>query len=483
MKKINNDIINKEINRLILNSKKAQKKYEKYNQAQVNQVVTAVAWALLKPENNKLLSMLAVKYSGFGNIEDKIKKNYNKTLGLLSDLKDKKTVGIIQSDKDKGITEIAKPIGVIGAFTPSTNPVATPMNNIINALKCRNAIIISPSPKGRFVFIKLLNLIKKELSKIKAPKNLIQTYNNQIKKIDFELAKKLMQKVDLVIVTGNQKNVREAYSSGVPAIGVGKGNATILIDDTINIKNTCKLIKRSKIFDNGTSCSSESNLIIYKSVYKIFLDNLKMEGGYILNYKETKLLEKKFYINNLLNPKIIGKSAEEILKICKIKKNVNYKIYFLVLEKKYFKKNFDYFREKISPILTVQPTKNFKEALKITKKILDFEGKGHSIGIHSKNKNRIKKFGLSNKVCRVIVNQSHALAAGGGITNNLPTTLSLGCGSWGKNSIDNNLNYKNFMNITKIVNPVNKKLNLNLKLFFKQYCKKFDQLSLKNLKI
>ena len=205
--------ITKTIDTLVQKAKIAQLNFEKYNQEQVNEVITAVAWAICNPLNNKLIAELSVSSTNVGKKEDKMIKNRRKTIGWLRDLQQAQSVGVILEDKKTGIIEIAKPVGVIAAVTPSTNPAATPINNILNALKGRNAIIISPSPAGQKVFQELLNYINHELDKIRSPENLIQTLPSPVNK---DLTKELMKQVDLVIVTGSQNNVREAYSSGTP---------------------------------------------------------------------------------------------------------------------------------------------------------------------------------------------------------------------------------------------------------------------------
>jgi len=256
------------IDNIVQKAKIAQLEFEKYNQEQVDEVVTAVAWSICNPTHNKLISDLAVNTTSLGKADDKIVKNKRKTLGLLRDLKNAKTVGIIKNDKEKGIVEIAKPVGVVAAVTPSTNPAATPINNILNAIKGRNSIVVSPSPSGLKVFQELLHYINQELNKIKAPKNLIQTLPSPVSK---DLTKELMKQVDLVIVTGSQNNVREAYSSGTPAIGVGQGNVTVIVDETCDLKDAAKKIKLSKTFDHATSCSSENNLVVIKNIYSEFI--------------------------------------------------------------------------------------------------------------------------------------------------------------------------------------------------------------------
>ena len=443
----NNNSTTNIIQTIVKKAKDAQQQFEKYNQAQVDEVVTAVAWALCNPKINKLISNLAVETTGLGNAEDKINKNRRKTLGLLRDLKGVKTVGVINEDKQKGITEIAKPVGVVGAVTPSTNPAATPINNILNALKGRNSIIISPSPLGLEVFKKLLSYINRELDKINAPKNLVQTFNVKITK---ELTNELMKNVDLVIVTGSQNNVREASKSGTPAIGVGQGNVTVIVDESANLREAANKIKMSKIFDNATSCSSENNIVLVQKIYGEFVNLMKLEGGVLLNDSEKKLLEKALWVNGKLNRNLIAKHASKIANEIKLNLNSIDNVKFLMVEENGIGPQYLFSGEKLSPILTIYKADDFNHAKNIANEILHYQGIGHSIGIHSNKNENIMKLGLNLPVCRVIVNQAHAFATGGSFNNGLPFSLSMGCGTWQKNTIDNNLNYKHFINITKI---------------------------------
>lgn len=460
---------------LIKKSKKAQINFQKYNQKQVDEVVTAVAWALCNPVNNKFISTLAVNSTTLGNIDDKILKNKRKTLGLLRDLKKTKSVGIIKNDKKKGIIEIAKPIGVIGAITPSTNPAATPINNIINAIKGRNSIIVSPSPSGHKVFNELLKLINIELKKVKAPKNLIQTFNVPVSK---DLTNELMASVDLVIVTGSLNNVIQASKSGTPAIGVGQGNVPVIIDETAKLRDAAKKIKMSKIFDNATSCSSENSLIIVSKIYDNLLKLLISEGAVLLNKNQKEKLKKILWTKGKLNREIIAKPGNFIANKINLKSTKNIKI--LMVEEKGIGKNYPYSGEKLSPVLTIYKAKNFNHAKEIGYKILNYQGIGHSIGIYTNNNERVKELGLNMPVCRVIVNQAHTFATGGSFTNGLPFSLSMGCGTWQKNSIDNNLNYRHFINITKISKTI-KGSEAKLKDYFNDYCKKNYPDKIKNL--
>ena len=472
----NNSTINT-VQLLVQKAKEAQKQIEKYNQEQVDEIVTAIAWALCNPTTNKLISNLAVETTGLGNVEDKINKNRRKTLGLLRDLKGAKTVGVINEDKKKGIVEIAKPVGVVGAVTPSTNPAATPINNILNAVKGRNAIIISPSPAGQNVFKELLLHINKELDKIKAPKNLIQTFETEITK---DLTNELMKHVDLVVVTGSQNNVREAAKSGTPAIGVGQGNVTVIVDESANLKEAANKIKMSKIFDNATSCSSENSIILVQKIYDEFINLMKLEGGVLLNNSEKKLLEKALWIKGKLNRNLIAKPAIKIATEIKLNLNSKDNVKFLMVEENGIGPQHLFSGEKLSPVLTVYKAEDFNHAKNVANEILNYQGIGHSIGIHTNKNERVMKLGLDLPVCRVIVNQAHAFATGGSFNNGLPFSLSMGCGTWQKNSIDNNLNYKHFINITKISTTI-KGNEPKLKDFFEDYCRKYHKEEIKDL--
>jgi len=465
------------IQSLVHRAREAQKKFEKYNQEQVDEVVTAVAWALCNPSTNKLISNLAVDSTGLGNAEDKIRKNKRKTLGLLRDLKGVKTVGVISEDKQKGIIEIAKPVGVVGAVTPATNPAATPVNNILNAVKGRNSIIISPSPVALKVFKELLSYINKELEKIDAPKNLIQTFDVPITK---DLTNELMKNVDLVIVTGSQNNVKEAAKSGTPAIGVGQGNVTVIVDESAKLKDAAHNIIISKIFDNSTSCSSENNLVLVKNIYDEFINLMKLEGGVLLNNSDKKLLEKTLWTQGKLNRNLIAKSAIKIANEININLNSKDNVKFLMVEEKGVGPQYLFSGEKLSPVLTVFKADDFNHAKNIAHEILNYQGIGHSIGIHTNKNQRIMQLGLDLPVCRVIVNQAHTFATGGSFTNGLPFSLSMGCGTWQKNTIDNNLNYKHFINTTKISTTI-KGNEPKLKDFFEDYCKKYNKEEIKNL--
>ena len=456
------------VSSLIKKAQLAQKKFERFSQQEVDETILAIGWALLKPDNNKFLSELAVSTTGLGNVDDKIIKNQRKTLGLLSDLKGIKTCGIIAEDKKNGIVEIARPVGVVGAIVPSTNPLATPINNIINAIKCRNAIILSPSPKGLKVWEYLYKILQKELKRVNVPDNLIQAIPAPVNK---EKSLSLMKQVDLIVCTGSQNNVRSVYSSGTPAIGVGVGNVPVIVDETADLHFSAKKIIESKTFDNSTSCSAENSLILVEKIYNSFLEELKNNGAVLLNNKDKLKLKKLMWQNGKLNPDIIAKDFREINQLLGFPANPKGKL-FLVEEDKVGEK-FPFSGEKLSLVLTIYKAESFLAATQKAEQILNYQGKGHSIGLHSTNLKRAKELGLELPVCRVIVNQPHCFATGGSFSNRLPFSLSMGCGSWGKNSISDNLNYKHFLNITRVVHPIYPPRAVTMQSIFGNYKKKY----------
>lgn len=438
------------VGELIKRARAAQAIYERYDQAAVDEVVTAVAWALMEPGRNRELSERAVATTGLGNVADKITKNHRKTLGLLRDLHRTKSVGVIDEQPDRGLVEIARPVGVVGAVVPSTNPVATPTNKTMNALKGRNAIILAPSPKGQEVCMCLLEYMHAELDRVGAPRDLVQLLVPVSKATTGEL----MHQADLVVVTGSQNNVRAAYSSGTPAIGVGAGNVPVIIDTSADLDDAAAKITASKTFDNATSCSSENSLVLIDMVYDEALWALNRQGGVLLDSDEKATLRDLMWRDGKLNRAVIAKSATEIAEAAGFTRPALREARFLMVEEDGVGHEYPFSGEKLSPVLAVYRAADFDAAFEQVNAILAFEGKGHSCGIHTRDEEHIRRLGLEMPVCRVIVNQSHAFANGGNFDNALPFSLSMGCGTWGGNSISDNLNYRHYLNITRVVHRI-----------------------------
>ena len=458
------------IEQLVSDARDAQEIINHYSQEQVDELILAVAWEVIQPENNQELSEMAVSQTGLGNVEDKKRKNRRKTIGLLRDLKDVKTVGIIDENVQTGIIEIARPVGVIGAIVPSTNPIATPLNKVINALKCRNAIILAPSPKGAKVCSRVVELIQIALVRIGAPKNIVQSLPEPISKED---TNELSNLVDLIVATGSQNNIQRALQSGTPTLGVGVGNVPSIIDESANLNDASHKIMTSKTFDNATSCSSENSIIVHEKVYDSMISRLIEEGGSLLNGDEKLKLQGTMWNDRgVINRDVIAKRAAEIAKLSGLSgKHLDSK--FLMVEEQYIGSSYPFSMEKLSPVLTVYKAKDFDHAVNIAKDILNNQGKGHSCSIHSQNEDNIFKLGQELPVCRIIVNQAHCFATGGNFDNGLPFSLSMGCGTWGNNVTDENLNYKHYLNTTKIVKTI-KNNEPSEKDIFSSYWKKYS---------
>jgi sulfoacetaldehyde dehydrogenase len=263
-----------------------------------------------------------------------------------------------------------------------------------------------------------------------------------------------MQQVDLLVVTGAQINVRAAYSSGTPAIGVGAGNVSVIIDETADLPSAARKVVASKTFDNATSCSSENSLVIVDEVYEQAITALQAEGGVLLNPEETQTLRDNLWMKRELNPNLIAKSASEIAAAVGFQRPDMANARMLLVEETGTGYEYPFSGEKLSPVLTLYRAANFDAACRQVREIYDFQGKGHSVGLHSIDESRPMQIGLNLPTCRVIVNQAHCFATGGSFDNGLPFSLSMGCGTWGGNSISENLNYRHYLNIVRIVRPI-----------------------------
>jgi sulfoacetaldehyde dehydrogenase len=436
---------------LVTRARKAQAAIAKYSQAQLDELVTAAGWAIMEPVRNRLLAEIAVRDTGLGTVDDKINKNHRKTLGLLRDLKGAISTGVLAELPELGLTEIARPVGVVAAVVPSTNPGATPANNIINALKCGNAVILSPSPKGYSTSAKLIEFIYEEFARIGAPTDLVLTLPHPVTK---ELSQELMKQCDLVVITGSQANVRAGYSSGTPALGVGAGNVAVIVDDSADLDDAAQKIMRSKIFDNATSCSSENSLIIHAAVYDQMIVALTRVGGALLTVSEKATLQQSMFPGGKLSSAVTAQSVEKICGIAGLSRAELIKAKCLMVEETGTGPSTPFSGEKLSPVMTLYKARDFDHAFSTLRALYNYQGDGHSCGIHTKNNEHIQRLGMDMTVCRVIVNQAHAIANGGNFDNGLPFSLTMGCGTWGGNSFSENLNYQHFMNTTRIVRTI-----------------------------
>lgn len=442
------------ITTLIDRARVAQQKFAEMDQQALDDAVSAVGWAIMEPERNRRLAELAVADTGLGNVPDKVTKNYRKTLGLLRDLQGVKTTGVIARHKNTGIVEVARPAGVVAAITPSTNPAATPANKIINALKCGNAIIVAPSPKGVSTSQLMVEFIHEQLRKCNLPVDLVQTLSAPISKA---LTAELMRQADLVVATGSQSNVRMAYASGTPAFGVGAGNVASVIDASADLAAAATKVMLSKTFDNATSCSSENSVVVLDEVYDSMLRELESCGGVILTASEKDSLQRVMWVNGRLSSAVTGLDATTIARnagLDRVAAMHQGQPRMLLVEEDGFGSKHPFSGEKLSPVLSVYRASTFEDAIRIVAQIYAYMGAGHSVSIHSTEPDQALVLSQRLPVARVIVNQAHCFATGGNFDNGLPFSLSMGCGTWGGNSFSENMNYRHYLNITRVAHQI-----------------------------
>ena len=439
-----------ELDATVARARAAQARYgAAADQALYDRAALAAGWAIMEPERNRRLAELAVRTTGLGNVADKIAKNHRKTLGLLRDIRGARTAGIVSDDPATGITEVARPIGLVGAVVPSTNPAATPANNVINALKGGNAIVLSPSPKGVPACETLIGYIHEELSRAGIDPDLVQMVPPPGSKAKTQ---KLMETCDLVVATGSQDNVRRAYSSGTPAIGVGAGNVTVIVDETADPAQAARRIAASKTFDNATSCSSENALVVVDAAYGAMVEALAAEGGALVE-DEARVVGRLFPGGHL-SREVIARDAGPTVEALGLAGEVPDDTRFVVVPTEGIGPDHPLSGEKLSRVLALYRAADFEDAAAIAERILAHQGAGHSVGLHSAMDDRALALARTLPTARVIVNQAHCFATGGSFDNGMPFSLSMGCGSWGGNSIDGNLHWRHFIQTTKVVRTI-----------------------------
>jgi sulfoacetaldehyde dehydrogenase len=435
---------------LISQARAAMARFAGADQARVDEAVTALAWAIHEPGRARELAEMAVADTGLGTVDSKIIKNQRKTFGALRDLMRVRTVGVIDDDPETGLVKYAKPVGVVGAVAPSTNPAATPVNKAMFTLKGRNAVIIAPSPAGYGTTAKTVGYMRAELEKIGLPADLVQVLPAPV---DKALTQELMNQVDLIVVTGSQNNVRRAYSSGTPAIGVGAGNVPVVIDETADLADAAEKITLSKCFDNATSCSSENSVIILNAVYDEAVSALKSAGGYLCSADEKEKVRGILWVDGHLNRKVIAKDPDVFAAECGLPDEAKSAKFFMVEDDDPGPDN-PFTDEKLSLVLTVYRAKDMDAVVARLRDILNVCGLGHSVGIHTNTPEHARRLAEEINVVRVLVNQAHTFGNGGSFTNGLNFTLSMGGGTWAGNSISENLNYKHFINVTHLVREI-----------------------------
>ena len=434
---------------LVSRARKAQEQVVSYSQEQLDDMCLAIAWEVYNDENIKILAEMAVEETGMGNVADKIKKHKGKVLGVIADVKGIKSTGLIEENTNTKIKKYAKPVGVVGALTPVTNPTATPASNAVSILKGGNAVIFAPHPKSKACSKKAVDFMRQGLKKVGAPEDLIQI----VEEPSIEATGELMAQVDLVLATGGSAMVKAAYSSGTPAYGVGPGNSVQIIAEDANVQDAVAKVVLSKCFDHATSCSSENSIIVADSVYGEVVAELKTGGSYLCNSDEREILGKWMWIENskgyrVINPAIVAKSAKVIAKGAGL--SVPEKTEILLVEGSMPLEDDFFSQEKLSPVLTIWKYSGFNQAMEILIRLTDNCGTGHSCGIHTFTDSYVNRMSMEIRTSRIMVNQPQAPANGGNFFNGMASTVTLGCGTWGGNITTENITYKHFLNITYV---------------------------------
>lgn len=428
---------------MLMRARVAQIQFEmNFDQCKVDAIVKTVAKTVF--DNAEMLSRLAVNETQMGVYEDKVAKCHGKAKGVWYDLRNKPSMGVIHHDPITNLVEIAKPIGVVAGITPMTNPVVTPMSKIMFALKTKNAIIIAPHPRARHCSSLTVKLINEAIARFNVPEGLVQVIEDP----SVEKTQELMTACDVVVATGGMNMVKSAYSSGKPSYGVGAGNVQVILDRDIDFLDAAQKVIKGRTFDNGIICSGEQSFIYHVDDKQTVMAAFEAQGAYIVpNHLRNQLIDTLFVDENM-NRDVVGKSALQVAQMAGIEVPDNTKV--LVVEANGVGSADIISKEKMCPVLAAYSYSTLDEAISIVKINLSLEGNGHTAGMHSNNQENILKAGSSISVSRFIVNAPCATTAGGNMQNGLPFTNTLGCGSWGNNSISENFTYKHLLNITRV---------------------------------
>ncbi len=433
---------------LIARSRAAQAQIEHYSQVQVDDLITAMVWAVAKPGVAEKIAQHTVDETQLGNYDGKFLKIFRKTRAALMDIIDDKSVGIIEEDPERNIVKIAKPVGVIGALAPTTNPEATPVIKAINAVKGRNSIIIAPHPRAKLTNKLICDLMREAITKMGAPADLVIG----IETPTLELTNQLMKQCDRVLATGGGAMVNAAYSSGTPALGVGVGNAVITVDDTADLKAAAEKIRISKTLDLAASCSADNSVLLFESIYDPMMALLEAEGGYRCSEEDKAKLQAIIWEDGVLSSKIVAQPASRLAEMAGIDLPEG-KVFFMVTETG-AGPDYPFSGEKLSVVMTVYKVRDLQHAIDLTNEIQAYQGQGHSCGIYSTSDDHIIELAMNTRTSRVMVNQPQAASNSGNLWNGMRQTFSLGCGSWGGNSTTNNITWEDLVNVTWVSKPL-----------------------------
>ena len=430
------------IDEMIFRARVAQADYATFSQEQVDDIVRAIGKVVY--DNAEELARNAVEETGMGNFADKLAKKMGKSRAIWNSLKGKRSIGVIEEKGDDGIVKIAKPVGIVGAVTPTTNPVVTPMCNAMFALKGGNAIIVAPHPRAKKCSAQVVELMNGEIKRLGGPDHLIQC----IAEPSIATTNELMEKVDVLVATGGPAMVTAAYRSGKPSFGVGPGNVQVIIDTDVDYAEAAEKIINGRKFDYGIICSGEQSIIAQKDDYDKVIAAFKARGAhYVDDPKWADKLRAVLFDNGHIAAEVIGQSPQKIAAMAGLEISDDAKI---ILIKSNNTESDILRKEKMCPVMVAFEYDDFEDAIAIAQYNLAVEGRGHTCAIHSNNEEHIRRAGIALPVSRLVVNEASALTAGGSLQNGFSPSTTLGCGSWGNNSISENLDYTHLINVHRI---------------------------------
>jgi sulfoacetaldehyde dehydrogenase len=434
------------VHELVGRARAAMAAIEHYDQATVDRIIRAVAWAGGNLATATRLANMSVDESGMGRREPTRRA---KVQGILRDALRQKSMGVIEEDPVKGLVKYAKPAGVIAALIPVTSPYVTPVSIAIYAIKCKDAVVFSPHPSSRNTTIETVRIMRAALRKLGVPEDVLQV----VERPSIPLANELMAKCDLTIATGGPAMVRAAYGSGKPAYGVGAGNATMVIDETADVDEAARNTRISKTNDNGSGCSADGNLLVDSRVYDAFLARLQDEGGYLVNDEEKVKLQAAYWdAEGRRTADTIARDAAVIAKKAGIDLPEG-KTFFIVPERLIGKSHL-FSTEKLGVVLSIFKYHGWEMALDMVRQIFETGGSGHSCGIYSFDDEHVNQLALTAPVSRIMVRQVQSSSNAGTFTNGMPMTSSMGCGVWGGNITNENIALKHYMNVTWVSRPI-----------------------------
>ena len=450
-----------EIAALVERSRKAQEQISNYTQAQVDDLIRAMVWAVAEEKVAEKIATHTVEETQLGNYDGKYLKIFRKTRATLFDIIDDVSVGIIEEDPVRNIVKIAKPMGVIGALSPSTNPEATPVIKAISAVKGRNSIIIAPHPRAKLTNKLICDLMRDAIVKMGAPADLVLSIDIP----SVEKTNELMRQCDRVLATGGGAMVHAAYSSGTPALGVGVGNAVITVDETADLDDAAEKIRISKTLDLAASCSSDNSVILVDAIYDEMLAKLIAKGGYVLNDEEKRKFQDVLWVDGHINAKVVAQTPQYIAGMAGF--SVADDVQFFIIPETGYGPEHPFSGEKMTVSMALYRARDLDHAIALTNNIQAYQGQGHSCGIYSTSDDNIMKLANITRTSRVMVNQPQAASNSGNLWNGMRQTFSLGCGSWGGNGTNNNITWRDLINETWVSKPlaVNKELPSDEELF------------------